>query len=80
MRGLGDLKVECEDAMRTRGHRPGAWHTFGLHGHFAANIECKTCGLDAQVIEKPASNEIDIGGRAVALNCSTSTTSISSEL
>ena len=39
------------------------------HGNIRATTACRHCGMEVQVITKPAPNEIDIGGEAVALNC-----------
>lgn len=65
------LEVEALDACEARGHlmhafRPNEWRRSSC-----SSACCARCGRSVQVNAKPAPNEIDIGGEAVALNCST---------
>lgn len=69
--GLGKLRGEAEDAAHWRGHRL-KWHP-PTHGERKSvqYAECVNDGCKAwvQVNMRPAPNEIDIGGSAVALDC-----------
>ena len=64
------LKIEALEACGYRGHTMGQWDDFTIHGGPASRCKCAVCGMDVQVEEKPSPNSIDIGGQAVALNCS----------
>lgn len=64
------LRREATRAMEARGHRPGPWINSGLEKSFC---NCRDCGAQAVVIKHPAPNEIEIGGRAVAVYCAVTT-------
>lgn len=71
-RGIIPLKREAAQAMITRGHKVGHWHSGTRYGHTvkdAAWTACEYCGLTAFVDAHPPPNGIEISGEAVALNC-----------
>lgn len=39
------------------------------HNNTCATAICRNCGMTVTVNTRPAPNQIDIGGEAVALNC-----------
>lgn len=61
------LKQEAREASERRGHemkryrRREFWNT--------PYAECRHCGAEVDVTTKPAPNQIDIAGEAVAINC-----------
>ena len=61
-----DLIRLAEQSTRHRGHELRNWTGNGLDFALAY---CKRCGCQVTVNASPAPNEIDIGGRAVALDC-----------
>jgi hypothetical protein len=69
MAGLLDLRRRAEDACETRGHRLGKWVTIHGESQSLANNECTDCGAGVQCNTRPQPNGIDIGGEALALNC-----------
>jgi len=60
------LKRQARQAMEKRGHRPGDWVSIGLS---KAYCRCLNCGAQVVVTDRPAPNEIEVGGEAVAVNC-----------
>jgi hypothetical protein len=62
------LKREAKDAATWRGHTLRTYITNRSNG--AAYTTCKHCLAWVAVKVKPLPNEIDIGGSAVAINCS----------
>lgn len=62
---INGLKLEARQATEFRGHILGPWS--GTAGTDLAY--CKTCRCQVAVTPEPAPNGIDIGGRAVAVNC-----------
>jgi hypothetical protein len=64
MKSLSALKREAQRATAWRGHRM-RW--FEANGY--ATAFCIHCGMEVQCRERPAPNDIDIGGEAVALTC-----------
>jgi len=66
---LGTLKKEARETATWRGHKLG---TFKPSGKYSAIATCKRCGAEVVVNSRPAPNEIDIMGEAVALSCKTS--------
>lgn len=62
---IDDLMHEATVACELRGHKLDKWDVFENE----AMNKCILCGKDVQVIVNPRPNEIDIGGEAVALNC-----------
>lgn len=60
------LRIEAKEACEYRGHNMNRFE------HYASGrclSTCKICGKAVSVIARPAPNEIDIGGEAVALTC-----------
>lgn len=62
---INGLKLEARQAAEFRGHILGPWS--GTAGTDLAY--CKTCRCQVAVTPEPAPNSIDIGGRAVAVDC-----------
>jgi hypothetical protein len=63
------LKKEAMDSARRRGHTfSGKWEV--LHPKKSFSRECCTCKKQVFIDLNPPPNGIDIGGEAVALNCS----------
>lgn len=65
MKSLKQLKIEARQAAQRRGHMLSQFVTSGGRT-FAV---CRRCQKSVEVNGKPAANEIDIGGEAVASNC-----------
>jgi hypothetical protein len=65
MNKLTKLKTEARAAAAWRGHALTRFHQDG-HRYYA---NCALCEMQVQVKPRPAPNEIDVGGEAVALNC-----------
>lgn len=62
------LKATALEGAKWRGHKmPYRWEHLNPHCWCK---ECKVCGYEVVVDTKPAPNGIDIGGKAVALTCS----------
>ena len=70
MADLSSLKTSAEVSANRRGHKL-IWYA-PWHGEFASNRmgSCERCNMAVSITTRPAANEIDIGGEAVALNCS----------
>ena len=66
------LKAEARQAAEFRGHILGPWS--GTAGTDLAY--CKTCRCQVAVTPEPAPNGIDIGGRAVAIDCTSQQESV----
>lgn len=66
MTKLQRLKREARDVATWRGHTLARFRSSDTRYHFA---QCSQCNQGVQVALRPYSNEIDIGGEAVALNC-----------
>ena len=60
------LIQQATRAAKFRGHDMGDWLNCGLN---RAISNCRACGMQAVINTNPMPNDIDIGGRAVALNC-----------
>ena len=60
------LKREAKKAARFRGHKMGVWQQIGL---YCSTSRCKECNMAVTVDLLPPLNGIDIGGKAVALDC-----------
>ena len=69
MANLGTLRREAGAAARARGHSL-AWAA-PWHGEYSSiqRGTCTVCGAEVDVTTRPMPNEIDIGGEAVATNC-----------
>ena len=70
MANLLYLRKHAEISTKNRKHiiewQP-AWHS---ESKSIQTGICKLCGREVQINTKPLPNEIDIGGEALALNCS----------
>ena len=66
------LKSEAEQSAAFRGHILGPWS--GTAGTDVAY--CKTCRCQVAVTPEPPPNGIDIGGRAVAIDCTSQQESV----
>jgi hypothetical protein len=65
-KSLAGLCTAAKVHARMRGHKLGEWAKVG--DHIRDNI-CLNCGQSVRVNSQPMPNEIDIGGKAVALDC-----------
>ena len=68
---LETLKRRAQQSTKARGHAM-AWRApFGnvTTLRFAQVATCRHCGAEVMINTHPAPNDIDIGGPAVALNC-----------
>lgn len=66
------LRRSAREACKGRGHdmAPFQQHGGGLLKHKPRQYsECRRCHMWVEVNADPAPNEIDIGGSAVAVNC-----------
>lgn len=63
---LAGVCTAAKVQARMRGHKLGEWAKVG--DHIRDNI-CLNCGQSVRVNSQPTTNEIDIGGEAVALDC-----------
>lgn len=67
------LKAQALESCRFRGHKMGKFfEVLPLYWAGKARVfiaTCKVCGKEVAVNLKPAANEIEIGGEAVALGC-----------
>jgi hypothetical protein len=61
------LQAQAAATAAIRGHRLGSWTVSGPRRAYAV---CTVCGASLAVDASPPPNSIDIGGTAVALNCS----------
>lgn len=68
MTTLERLRLEALEACHWRGHN---MHKFTSHHLHATQRDswCLTCAKQVTINSRPAPNEIDVGGEAVALNC-----------
>ncbi len=61
----GYLRRNAKKAARYRGHNLGPWQAVaGMH-----TAVCQDCGLGVDIVPHPAPNEIEVGGRALAMPC-----------
>ena len=65
---LASLKRSASESTKWRGHRMGRWDDAGA-SLTTSYRECLDCGAYVMVDTRPMPNGIDIGGSAVALNC-----------
>lgn len=68
--GHGRLMADGEAVARSRGHSLGPWWQQGPH-RWQSICMRPACGCYVQVNTRPAPNDIDCGGTALALNCQT---------
>ncbi len=66
MKTIERLKEEAREASAWRGHRMSR---FSHYTPTNAVSHCLDCPTEVQVLSKPAPNQIDVGGEAVALGC-----------
>lgn len=64
---LSTLKRSAQSATAWRGHKMSWQHI--APGDAATFAVCRHCGMHVTCLTRPAPNEIDISGPAVALNC-----------
>jgi hypothetical protein len=72
MAQLDRLIRDARKAMQAHHHVPAPALRSMAGG--AAIIKCSVCKREAHIVCKPAPNEIQIGGEAVALGCNVATT------
>ena len=60
------LKLEALESTTFRGHRMSR---FSHYTPGNAVSQCLDCPAEVQVLSRPAPNQIDVGGNAVALTC-----------
>ena len=66
---LQRLRKEARSSAEWRGHVfPRRWY-FPVNYPARQTLTCIRCGMSVTVLLNPQPNEIDIGGKAVALNC-----------
>lgn len=70
---MTDLLTQMKQATQWRGHTM-KWNaelsTYNQKTGKMVDVHvCSVCGMQAVINTKPAPNEIDLGGKAVALNC-----------
>lgn len=65
------LRKEGLEACKSRGHTPRLQFSEKEEGNYrtVAYWQCKKCNMGMNINTRPAPNEIEIGGRMVALNC-----------
>ncbi len=64
------LIQEAKHSANCLGHRLSRWqHSIEYWGDKYSVAHCLDCGADVAVNQRPAPNEIDVGGAAVSLNC-----------
>ena len=70
MRTLKSLRREAVKSTSFRGHKM-KWGSVSIFNSNPTKMDavCKNCGMVVTINTKPAPNEIDIGGEAVALTC-----------
>lgn len=74
MRKIDRLRKEALQSCNARGHKMGRFIHDKLpcntHGfHYVGFAECKECGAYVEILTHPQPNQIEIGGPAVAINC-----------
>lgn len=67
-RSLLGLMLSARRSARLRGHQLGNWEVLDA-ARDRARTHCRKCGMGVDIIRRPAPNEIDVAGQAVALNC-----------
>lgn len=71
-----DLLKEAQETCKRLGRRmyPVEWivepEPGDEYGKAVGTIECVFCGMQVVINTHPMPNEVDIGGKAVALHCS----------
>jgi len=66
MKKLERLRREALESCKFRGHKMALFIHKYQHCWFS---KCQCCGKEVTVVDNPQPNGIEIGGEAVALNC-----------
>ncbi len=67
---LSTLRKSAQQSTKWRGHRMTWGSPYGrAGGPKSQNGQCRDCGAYVFVHERPAPNDIAVGGLAVAVNC-----------
>ncbi len=70
VRRLERLRIQAIEATTARGHTLERFRHYGPPwAHRLANARCAVCRREVHINARPYPNEIDIGGRALAINC-----------
>lgn len=69
MTKLERLRLEALESCRWRGHDMGQFRQADFFKDTLRYAHCKVCGLQVVINSRPQPNEIDIGGRALAMGC-----------
>ena len=69
MRKRDQLKKEALEATTFRGHKMGKFQNYSPNSAYATCTVCGMGGMGVMVTSKPAPNDIDVGGSAVAMTC-----------
>lgn len=64
---MGNLTSKALSSAKFRGHQKMVID-YEVRGVIRV-YKCEACGMDVAIKPRPAPNEINIGGEAVALNC-----------
>lgn len=65
------LRQRAEQVAARRGHTLGPWEESGQGGRLRGAADCTRCGRGVVYDTAPPANGIDLGGRAVAVECAT---------
>jgi hypothetical protein len=63
------LRHEALESCRFRGHNMTRFNQADFYRDTIRYAHCKVCGMQVVINSRPAPNEINISGRAVALHC-----------
>ena len=63
------LKRSAIESAEARGHELGRFGFVLQPNRMVGNSLCRKCGAGVTINTNPMPNQIDIGGRAVAVNC-----------
>jgi len=63
---LAKLQKKASKSAKKRGHQMGQWE---MLTDYSARSLCVYCSCEAVVNSKPQSNEIDIAGETIAIEC-----------
>lgn len=66
MRKIERLRIEALESCNFRGHKMKPFSRKYRHWW---DSECQDCGMSVLVNDAPLPNEIEIGGKAVAMHC-----------
>jgi hypothetical protein len=70
MAALTSLQVQAELSCHFRNHKMGKWNVNHGESRSLSDATCVRCGAWVQCNSKPMPNEIEIGGPALAKQCS----------